>query len=80
MTSDENDASIVRATIGLAHDLGLEVVAEGIEDEATQTRLREWGCDIAQGYHIGRPMPQENLMQLLRAQPVASAQQVTNTK
>jgi diguanylate cyclase (GGDEF)-like protein len=80
MTNDENDASIVRATIGLAHDLGLEVVAEGIEDETTQNRLRDWGCDIAQGYHIGRPMPQENLMQLLRAQPVVTAQQVTNTK
>jgi len=70
MTSDENDASIVRATIGLAHDLGLEVVAEGIEDETTQNQLRDWGCDVAQGYHIGRPMPQADLMQLLRAQPV----------
>lgn len=73
MTSDENDASIVRATIGLAHDLGLEVVAEGIEDETTQNRLRAWGCDVAQGYHIGRPMPQADLVQLLRAQPVKAA-------
>lgn len=80
MTNDENDASIVRATIGLAHDLGLEVVAEGIEDEVTQNRLRAWGCDVAQGYHIGRPMPQSDLVQLLRAQPVASAQLVTSTK
>ena len=70
MTTDENDASIVRATIGLAHDLGLEVVAEGIEDETTQNCLRALGCDVAQGYHIGRPMPQSDLMQLLRAQPV----------
>jgi diguanylate cyclase (GGDEF)-like protein/PAS domain S-box-containing protein len=57
MREDENDASIVRAVIQLGHQLGLEVVAEGVEDEPTLTRLRELGCDFAQGYHLGRPMP-----------------------
>lgn len=48
---------IVRSTIDLAHDLELEVVAEGVECEAVWTRLRELGCDVAQGYFIGAPMP-----------------------
>jgi EAL domain-containing protein (putative c-di-GMP-specific phosphodiesterase class I) len=48
---------IVRSTIDLAHDLELEVVAEGVENEAVWNRLLELGCDVAQGYFIGRPMP-----------------------
>jgi EAL domain-containing protein (putative c-di-GMP-specific phosphodiesterase class I) len=47
---------IVATTIELAHALGLRVVAEGIEDEATLGALRELGCDLAQGYHISRPL------------------------
>ena len=57
MASDENDAAIVRSTIGLAHDLGLTVVAEGIEDPATWDLLADLGCDVGQGYYISRPMP-----------------------
>jgi EAL domain-containing protein (putative c-di-GMP-specific phosphodiesterase class I) len=48
--------TVVRAIIGLAHNLGLEVTAEGVEDETTLGFLRECGCDLAQGYHIARPM------------------------
>lgn len=48
--------TVVRAIIGLAHNLGLEVTAEGVEDETTLSFLRESGCDLAQGYHIARPM------------------------
>ncbi len=57
MATDENDAAIVRSTIGLAHDLGLTVVAEGIEDQATWDLLAELGCDVGQGYYVSRPMP-----------------------
>jgi EAL domain-containing protein (putative c-di-GMP-specific phosphodiesterase class I) len=57
MARDENDAAIVRSTIGLAHDLGLTVVAEGIEDQATWDLLAELGCDVGQGYYVSRPMP-----------------------
>jgi diguanylate cyclase (GGDEF)-like protein/PAS domain S-box-containing protein len=56
MLQNEQDAVIVESTIGLAHNLGLTVVAEGIEDEATLARLRELGCEQGQGYYISRPM------------------------
>jgi len=51
----------VRSTIELGHALGLRIVAEGIEDEATLNLLAEYGCDVAQGYCISRPMPAEEL-------------------
>jgi diguanylate cyclase (GGDEF)-like protein len=57
MASDENDLAIVRSTVGLAHDLGLTVVAEGVEDQATWDLLVALGCDVAQGYFISRPLP-----------------------
>jgi len=65
MISSEDDASIVRATIGLAHDLSLEVVAEGVEDEIILKQLTDMGCDIAQGYHIARPMPAVDFIAML---------------
>jgi len=57
IASDDNDAAIVRSTIGLAHALGLSVVAEGIEDQETLEFLSKLGCDVAQGYFISRPLP-----------------------
>ena len=57
MQSERADAVIVSSTIELAHSLGLEVVAEGVEDEATMQRLHAAGCDTAQGYHLSRPLP-----------------------
>jgi diguanylate cyclase (GGDEF)-like protein len=57
MASDENDAAIVRSTVGLAHDLGLTVVAEGIEDQETWNLLAALGCDVGQGYFVSRPVP-----------------------
>jgi EAL domain-containing protein (putative c-di-GMP-specific phosphodiesterase class I) len=59
MLSDESDLIIVRSTINLGHDLGLKVVAEGVEDEATLHRLEGLGCDLAQGYHFSKPLPAE---------------------
>ncbi|MEO8102863.1 MAG: EAL domain-containing protein [Betaproteobacteria bacterium] len=56
MLANEQDAVIVESTIALAHNLGLSVVAEGIEDARTEARLRELGCDEGQGYLFGRPM------------------------
>ncbi len=51
------DTAIVRSTADLAHNLGLNVVAEGVEDQWTLDLLASFGCDQAQGYHIARPMP-----------------------
>ena len=55
------NSELVRATIALGHALGLEVVAEGVEDDATLMLLRDLGCDVAQGYAIGRPDRPEEL-------------------
>jgi EAL domain-containing protein (putative c-di-GMP-specific phosphodiesterase class I) len=59
LVSDPGSAAIVRATSDLAGSLGLEVVAEGVEDEATWDMLRSIGCSTAQGYFLSRPMPAE---------------------
>jgi len=56
MSADASDALIVRSTIDLAHNMGLSVVAEGVEDDATLDRLRSMGCDMVQGYLLSRPM------------------------
>ena len=57
MAKEDNDIMIVRSTIELAHNLGLSVVAEGVESQEILDLLARHGCDVAQGYHIGRPMP-----------------------
>ena len=48
----------------LAHELGMKVVAEGVEDEACLARLAEMGCDTAQGWQIGKPMPASQIARL----------------
>jgi diguanylate cyclase (GGDEF)-like protein len=53
----DGGSTLIRATIDLAHALGLQVVAEGVEEQATLEHLSRLGCDRAQGYHIGRPAP-----------------------
>jgi len=55
MGEDPGDAAIVRSAIDVGHSLGLEVVAEGVEDEQAKRRLEELGCDAFQGYYLGRP-------------------------
>jgi diguanylate cyclase (GGDEF)-like protein/PAS domain S-box-containing protein len=61
------DTAIVRSTADLAHNLGLSVVAEGVEDQWTLDLLGTFGCDQAQGYHIARPMPCADLVKWLGA-------------
>ncbi len=66
MASNENDAVIVRSTIDLGHNLGLEVVAEGVETREALDQLTELGCDLAQGYYMARPMAADRLDKWLR--------------
>jgi EAL domain-containing protein (putative c-di-GMP-specific phosphodiesterase class I) len=61
LASDRRDASIVQAIVHLGHDLGIAVAAEGVEQEETFQRVTEIGCDQAQGFHLGRPMPADDL-------------------
>ncbi len=70
---DRRNAIMVRSTVALAHELGMKIVAEGIEDEASLQLLREMGCDTAQGYHIARPMAAEALAEFLSERPRAAA-------
>ncbi len=55
LASDSADQRIVRSAIQLAHGFGMTVVAEGVESQAVASQLLEYGCDYAQGYHLGRP-------------------------
>ncbi|HWF52936.1 MAG TPA: EAL domain-containing protein [Solirubrobacteraceae bacterium] len=68
MCTDPTDAAIVYATIELAHKLGIRVVAEGVEDEATWQELDKLGCELVQGYVLSRPLPAGELEQILNAQ------------
>ena len=61
------EAAIVRSTIQLAHDLGLRVVAEGVETSDVLGRLSSFGCDAVQGFLLGRPVPGEDLWPALTA-------------
>ncbi len=61
MADDVDDATIVRSTVELAHNLGLKVVAEGVEDTHSLGMLRELSCDLAQGFYLGRPLSVEEL-------------------
>jgi len=69
MASNHNDAVIVRSTVELGHNLGLKVVAEGVEDQAAWDKLKELGCDSAQGYFMGRPLPSVDFLTWLEKSP-----------
>ena len=65
MLIDQQDEVIVRSTIDLGHNLGLEVVAEGVESEQVLQQLRDIGCDVAQGYAVSRPLDAEQFVKWL---------------
>jgi diguanylate cyclase len=77
MTSNTRDAVIVRSTVDLGRNLGLRVVAEGVEDVVTSQELDALGCDAIQGYYISRPVPPDDLIQWLEeyqaAKPIPQA-------
>ncbi|MGY1840247.1 MULTISPECIES: putative bifunctional diguanylate cyclase/phosphodiesterase [unclassified Modestobacter] len=68
VTSDARAAAVVRHTVALTHDLGLDVVAEGVEETATATTLAELGCDAIQGWCIAHPMPVADFRSWLQLQ------------
>ena len=76
ITNDDDARAIVASTIAMGHALGLDLVAEGVEDEATAAVLRDMHCDSAQGFHFARPLPAHELSAWLHGRlttPVAPA-------
>ena len=69
MADDQDDATIVRSTIDLGHNMGLVVVAEGIENKDTWDMLQAMGCDLAQGYYISKPMAADALLKWIGQAP-----------
>jgi diguanylate cyclase (GGDEF)-like protein len=67
MADDRNDAAIVRSTVELGRNLGLKVVAEGVETAAAWAHLKALGCDFAQGYYLSRPVPADEIAALVAA-------------
>ena len=65
VTSNPDDAAIVLAIISMAHSMKLQVIAEGVENDAQLAYLRRHGCDEMQGYYFSRPVPQEEFEQML---------------
>jgi diguanylate cyclase (GGDEF)-like protein/PAS domain S-box-containing protein len=71
--SDADSGAIVRSAVGLGHNLGLRVVAEGLQDRQAEAVLIEAGCDAAQGFLVGRPAPEAEITELLSAQTAPQA-------
>ena len=69
MATEHSDAAIVRSTIELAHNLGLQVIAEGVEDRQIWEELARLGCDYAQGFYLSRPLPADKLAPKLGMAP-----------
>ena len=73
MSSERSDAAIVRCAIEMAKSLGMRVVAEGVENAQAAAMLAEFGCDFAQGFHISRPLPANELEVWLEARSALTA-------
>ena len=71
MLENPAHAAIVRSIVDLGHNLGLRVVGEGVETEPVLSSLRSYGCDLAQGFLLARPMPPAELKAWLLAAPPA---------
>src|SRR6266508_2170354 len=71
MISNTSGAVIVRSTVDLGRNLGLRVVAEGVEDQATRQELDAMGCDAIQGFYVSRPVPADDLLNWLKQQQAA---------
>ena len=72
MGTDLGDLAVVRSIVELGHSLGLTVVAEGVEEDVARDQLEAMGCDVAQGYLISRPLPEERLEAWLQARTARS--------
>lgn len=72
LAQSEEDQILVRSTVDLAHNLGLKVTAEGVEDEASVDLLKRYGCDVIQGYHIARPMPADETLDFIMRSRVSA--------
>jgi EAL domain-containing protein (putative c-di-GMP-specific phosphodiesterase class I) len=73
MESDTDSAVIVRAIVDLGHNLGLKVIAEGVETLAAKKMLIDFDCDEAQGYYFSRPVTDADITRLMRKTPSAPA-------
>ncbi len=71
MDVDNEAKSIVKTCVMLGHELNMRVVAEGVESEATLTMLKNMGCDIAQGYHLSRPLSEDDFQEWINSHPIA---------
>ncbi|MDO8704118.1 MAG: EAL domain-containing protein [Sulfuricaulis sp.] len=69
MTTNPNNIVIIRSTLDLGHNLGLKVIAEGVEDHGACDKLRSFGCDMAQGYYFSRPVPAEQIATWIATSP-----------
>jgi diguanylate cyclase (GGDEF)-like protein/PAS domain S-box-containing protein len=75
LASDPDSGAIVRSAVGLGHNLGLRVVAEGLQDRMSEAVLIEAGCDAAQGFLLGKPLPGDEITPVLKAQADRSSGQ-----
>jgi EAL domain-containing protein (putative c-di-GMP-specific phosphodiesterase class I) len=73
LPQDSENAAITRAIIAMAHGLKMIVVAEGVETSDQLELLKQYGCNVAQGYLLGRPAPQEAISQILTARTIGIA-------
>ncbi len=79
MIEDRSNSLIVHSVVDLGHNLGLTIVAEGVESEQALTALRAFGCDVAQGYHLSRPIPAAALDAWLLGRTITAAHPIAPT-
>ena len=78
MATNPSNIAIVRSTLDLGHNLGLKVIAEGVEDREACDMLKSYGCDMAQGYYFSRPLPAEQIAEKLMTFAAANENSRTN--